>query len=259
MLSEEMSPRQRSRVLPLEGGRNFRDLGGYATEDGRHVRWGVLFRSGSLIGLTGADWQQLLVRGVRVLCDLRTTREREVEPVALSHCAGVSYWSYDYGTSFAELRSLLRAGFVTGAVARQAMMDGFRELPFTQAPAHRQLFAYLKANHVPLIFNCVAGKDRTGTAAAVILRALGVPRATVVEDFALTNSVLDVRTIVAPDSSLAQLPSEVIVAVTGADPAYIDCALDSIDDRYGSVAEFLHEELDVSAQELQLIRDTLLE
>src|ERR1700753_2873914 len=96
-----------ARVLPLEGGRNFRDLGGYATEDGRRVKWGVLFRSGSLIGLTAADWEHLSPRGVRALCDHRTPREREHEPVPLDSLPSVLYWSRDYLTSFADLRSLM--------------------------------------------------------------------------------------------------------------------------------------------------------
>ena len=53
------------RLLPLQGGRNFRDLGGYRTMDGRTVKWGVLFRSGSMHGLTQADYTALEKRGIR--------------------------------------------------------------------------------------------------------------------------------------------------------------------------------------------------
>ena len=251
----------RARVLPLEGGRNFRDLGGYATEEGRHVRWGVLFRSGSLVGLTRADWQHLVSRGVRALCDLRSTREREIEPVPLTDLPSINYWARDYVTSFAELRAMLRTDFATAQVARQAMITGYRGLPFDQAAAYRQLFAHLKAGDIPLIFNCSAGKDRTGMAAALILRALGVPRATVVEDFILTNEVLDLQSVLLKrrGSSLASHNPDVVGAILRADPDYIQTALDSIDARHGSVAGFLRDQLDVSERELQLIKDRLLE
>ena len=251
----------RARVLPLEGGRNFRDLGGYATEEGRHVRWGVLFRSGSLARLTRADWNHLAVRGVRTLCDLRSTGERESEPVVLADLPSVSYWARDYTTSFAELRAMLRTNFATGDAARQAMITGYRELPFEQAAAHRQLFASLKAGNIPLIFNCSAGKDRAGTAAALILSALGVPRVTVVEDFVLTNEVLDLQKVLLqrPGTSLANHLLTVVGAITRADPVYIQTALDSIDERHGSIAGFLRDELDVNERELQLIKDALLE
>ena len=68
-------------------------------------------------------------------------------------------------------------------------------MPFEQAPAHQELFTRLAAGEVPLAFNCSAGKDRAGTAAALILSALGVPRETVVEDYVLTNRVVDLETI----------------------------------------------------------------
>jgi len=122
-------------------------------------------------------------------------------------------------------------------------------------------FAHLKATDLPIIFNCSAGKDRTGTAAALVLRALGVPRDTVVEDFVLTNTVLNLQAILLrhPGSSLAKQPAEVITAITTADPAYIQAALDSIDRRHGRIVGFLREQLDVSEAELQGIKEALLE
>ena len=250
-----------ARVLPLEGGRNFRDLGGYATEDGRRVRWGVLFRSGSLTGLTAADWNYLAARGVRALCDLRSTRERESEPVELQGLPAISYWSRDYTSSFAQLRELLRNPFGTAEAARQAMISGYGGLPFDQASAYRQLFAYLKGGRLPVIFNCSAGKDRTGIAAALILLALGVPRAAVVEDFMLTNDVLDLQSVLLKraGTSLAKQPPGVVAAILRADPDYIQSALDSIDSRHGSFTGFLHEALDVSDSDLRRLKDTLLE
>jgi protein-tyrosine phosphatase len=257
-----------TRVLPLEGGRNFRDLGGYRAADGRQVRWGQLFRSGSLIGLTRGDWDHLMARGVQALCDFRSTRERETEPVPLSDYPALSYWARDYHTSFADLRALMRNGFGTATAARQAMLTGYRELPFDQASGYRQLFAYLKAGRMPLVFNCSAGKDRAGTAAALVLSALGVSRETVVEDFALTNEILNLRHALLrhggdlaldKHASLAKQPSGVITAILHADPEYITTALDSIDARHGSLEGYLRDQLDVSESELQRLRDSLLE
>ena len=60
------------RLLPLEGGQNFRDLGGYRTRDGRTVRWGMQFRSGAMNGLTAADYAYLGKIGIRTVCDFRS-------------------------------------------------------------------------------------------------------------------------------------------------------------------------------------------
>ena len=47
------------RLLPLEQGSNFRDIGGYAGADGKHVRWGQIYRSGATPLLTDADQSRI--------------------------------------------------------------------------------------------------------------------------------------------------------------------------------------------------------
>jgi hypothetical protein len=49
---------------------------------GPHGEVGLLYRSGSMSGLTAADYATLEKRGIRVVCDLRDSRERAAEPVA---------------------------------------------------------------------------------------------------------------------------------------------------------------------------------
>jgi protein-tyrosine phosphatase len=68
------------RELPLEGGQNFRELGGYRTLDGRSVRWRLLYRSGSMHFLTAADYAYLEKLGIHTVCDFRDDHERSVEP-----------------------------------------------------------------------------------------------------------------------------------------------------------------------------------
>lgn len=68
------------RAPRLPGARNFRDLGGYPTADGRYVRWGMIYRSGSLAALTAEGLEALRVLGIHGLCDLRTSHERQVDP-----------------------------------------------------------------------------------------------------------------------------------------------------------------------------------
>lgn len=254
------------RVIALEGGRNFRDLGGYETADGRRVKWGRVFRSGSLAGLTQADWQSLLQRGVRSLCDLRTTHERHSEPFAWQDAATLAYFARDYASSFGELRRVMASDLLDGAAARAAMMTGYKELPFEQADAYRQIFLNLASNAVPMIFNCSAGKDRAGTAAALILGALGVNRENIIQDYLLTNAAVDLHKVLVGDqignpdksSMLSRRPAEVVAAILNADPAYITCALDSIYERHGSIEEYLHVVLGIDAKQLESIKCNLL-
>jgi protein-tyrosine phosphatase len=250
------------RLIPLEGGRNFRDLGGYITSDGRRVKWGKLFRSGSLAGLTPADYDSLSRLSIKAVCDLRTVQECNAEPNRWCQVANIGYWAREHYDSFGELRKVMAADVSTFEMARAAMIEGYRRLPFEQAPAHRELFSRLAAGKVPLVFNCSAGKDRAGTAAAVILSALGVPREIVVEDYVLTDRVVDLERIymaTAHRSVLMNHAPGVVAAVLKADAGYLHAALDAVEEKHGTVAAYLRDALGITAEVSSAIRHSLLE
>src|SRR5438046_88728 len=68
------------RRLPLEGAKNFRDLGGYRTFDGHYVRWGLVYRSNHLVNLTAKDFEYLNSLGIRLIRYVRSDRERARAP-----------------------------------------------------------------------------------------------------------------------------------------------------------------------------------
>lgn len=251
------------RLLPLEGGRNFRDLGGYRTADGRHVRWDLLFRSGSMHGLTDADYAALEQRGIRVVCDFRDMRERAAEPVAWPAAAAPRILSDDYQL---DAHGFLPAGDMaqwTPDAARAAMTASYPRMLAQFHDQYRRMFAELLAGHAPLAFNCSAGKDRTGIAAALLLTALGVPRATVIQDYLLTNRYLDQRRMMASpanaSSPWAKLPPEVMAVMGAADRRYIDAALAVLDRHPGGAAGWLRDEMGLSRADLARLRGAYLE
>jgi protein-tyrosine phosphatase len=258
------SPIDPRRIIALEGGRNFRDLGGYRTQDGRSVKWRKIFRSGSMAGVTPADQEQLSKLSIRTICDLRTIHEREMEPCGWHRASEISYWARDYVEGFGELRKLMASPLSTPQDARTAMIEGYRRLPFQQAPAYKELFKRLAAGEIPLAFNCSAGKDRAGTGAALILTALGVPRETVLEDYLLTDRIVDFKSLFMEraqqrKSSLATQSPGLIAAVLGTDAAYLNAALDVVEQQHGSVAGYVQEVLDLDANALSEMRQLLLE
>ena len=246
------------RVVALEGGRNFRDMGGYETRDGRRTKWGKLYRSGSMGGLTAEAYLQLAQLGVRSICDLRTRAERETHPVDVSQIPDVSYWARDYELSFGDLRKLATAGGITPETARSAMVRGYRDLPFEQAASHAELFRRLAAGDVPLILNCSAGKDRTGVAAALVLSALGVSEEQILEDFLLTRVTLD-RAELIRGRVIWSMDDEVTAVVLGVEPDFMHAALASVREAHGSVEGYLEERLGLDGRGLESLRNHLLE
>lgn len=261
-----------TRVLPLEGGRNFRDLGGYSTEDGSQVKWGSVYRSGVMDSLTDADYDYLSGLGISVVCDFRASQERAEEPTDW-RAGEIEYITFkdpsaddDMSKAFA---SVLMTPGVTGEQVRDMFISSYRSMPNTYAPAYTEMFDQLANGSLPLAFNCSAGKDRTGVAAALVLSALGVARETIVEDYALSEQVVDFMAEfdvgmgeVDPDSPyafLAQLPPEVIRPLMRTEPAYIEATFETIEAEHGSVIAFIKSELGVDDAELARIRERLLQ
>lgn len=259
-----------TRLLPLQGGRNFRDLGGYQAADGRRVRWGGLYRSGVLSYLTAADHRFLADKGIRVICDLRTQRERQREPSRWPDpCVAQLAWDYD--PRYTSLRNYLDADAdFTTETMRGCMLRLYRHLPALLRPQFAALFSHLAAARTPVLFHCSAGKDRTGVAAALILSLLGVPRATILADYALTNDCVDLEhelqrhrgSSVGVGDNHALFPRLDHAArrpLLDASPDYLLAALGQIEQDRGSVDDYLREDLGVTADAADAIRSRLLE
>lgn len=254
------------RVLPLEGGRNFRDLGGYRTESGRQVRWGLLYRSGAMAGLTDADYRYLAGLGIRTICDFRSTDERKREALQWRLSDAPQVLARDYRMDLSAFASLM-----SGRLAPEALTAGMAKLyentPFEFAADYRKMFAELLAGHAPLAFNCSAGKDRTGVAAALILLALGVPRATVLDDYMLSNAAANMDGLakgVVPANdpamaALARLPPEARRLMTGVEREWLEAALAAIESRDGSISAYLGQRLGVGPAEIEALRARYVE
>jgi protein-tyrosine phosphatase len=259
-VATQAAPAQ-ARFVVLEGGRNFRDVGGYRTADGHRVKWGVLYRSGSLGGLTPVGQAAFARLHVVSQIDLRTPVERSRDTFDLREAVGPGYWTRDYGMSLGDsARAFPDFARMTADKVRAMMAHAYQTLPREQAPAYRELFARLESGPGPVLVNCTAGKDRTGIATALVLTALGVPYATVREDFLLSNGAPGMETLQgALSPPLAKLPPEVAAPLVGVDGSYLDTAFAQIRQDYGSVDSYLQQELGVGPQQIALLKARMLE
>ena len=257
------------RIIPLEGGLNFRDLGGYETRDGRRVRWRSLFRSGVMSRLTATDQSCLHSFGIRALCDLRTRREREREIVRWAG-ENVMRLEWDYEPRHLSVRSAASAPGFSAESAYSAMVEFYRALPTRFAPQHRELFAQLAAGTLPLVFGCSAGKDRTGMAAALILASLGVSAEDVLFDFTLTDRIANLERLLLAkphgslglgeeQSYLRALSPEVRAPLLRAAPEYLEAAFEQVRRDHGSLESYLRDQLHVTDESLSQMRAHLLE
>ena len=134
--------------------------------------------------------------------------------------------------------------------------------PITFADDYRAMFGELLAGRAPLAFNCSAGKDRTGVAAALLLTALGVPRAVVTQDYLLSARYYRyVESQQDPKEAAfwASLPPGVMQAITGVDQAYLDAAFRAIEAGPGGLDGYFRQQLGLGANELARLRSLYLE
>lgn len=264
------------RVLPLQGGFNFRDLGGYPTLDGRQVLWGKLYRSGTMVDLTEQDYAYLGKLDLGVMCDFRSREELQQEPTAWQAFAPrAEFQTQDY--SMREIMSAegaLRFDQVKTAEQAREMFKGFyRTGPYRFKESLSDMFNALADDKAPLAFNCSAGKDRTGMAAALILTALDVPRETIVQDYALTEKVANYgqREILrrlraeqqgqaapAPHTGLATMPAAARNVFMGSDPTFINAMFDELEKNHGSTRNFIRDELKIDDQKIAKIQNLYL-
>jgi protein-tyrosine phosphatase len=251
-----------SRIPPLQGGHNFRDIGGYPSEDGTTVRWGRVYRSGTLAQLTEDDHFYLATLGIRVICDFRSTREREAHPTRWPNAHGVDLWARHYENSVGDLISALKRPGAEAADVRNRMIRAYKELPYEQAASYSEMFRRLAAGDLPLVFHCAAGKDRTGIAAALLLSVLGVSKDRIIEDYLLSERFFERGCeLVRSDPSsgrFAHLDSVILEPIMRAEQAYLDAAFDTLVDRHGSVDKYLADELAVDHKMRVAIRRELL-
>jgi protein-tyrosine phosphatase len=255
------------RHVVLEGAHNFRDLGGYATQDGHHVRWGLFYRSDSLGELTDADLGKIRALGIKLVCDFRSAEEKAEAPDRLPANAPPELLELpilDESFSPAAFREKITSGQLGDTDLRELMIEGNRLFATRYAPRYATMLERLTdSRSLPAVVHCTAGKDRTGFAAAVVLRTLGVPEETVYEDFLLTNHYTAAeieRTLwLIRFVSLFRTDPERVRPVLGVERAYLEAAFGAIQENYGSFDAYRREALGLDDAETEAFRRLALE
>ncbi|MCP2334761.1 tyrosine-protein phosphatase [Actinomadura rupiterrae] len=256
--------------LPFDGADNVRDLGGHRLPGGGATARGRVLRADALNRLSDADVRRLAEFGVRTSIDFRTPMEVDtngadrlpdgVRTVHLPVGGGNLGVFYDVIGSGDPERQ--RAAFGGGRL-EQLMIDINRT--FVRDETERGRFAQAvrlvaDAEAVPLVFHCTAGKDRTGWLAAILLAAVGVERATIMDDYLRSNHYLRNANdkILSAIAELGQMREpELLRPLLEQQPAYLESAFNEADDLFGSFEAFLRDGLGLDDPTLTALRSNL--
>jgi protein-tyrosine phosphatase len=253
----------------LEGVRNFRDIGGHRTADGRRVRTGEVFRSAHLAEATDADLKLLETLGIRVVIDFRGPGEIESEGEdrlpAGARLVPIPMFDPARGN---DIRTLLYssppevvAEVYGNGRAAEAMRQG--SVVFvtdaTRVEQYALMFRTIIEADGPAIFHCAAGKDRTGWGASLMLLALGVPERTVVEHYLESNLHRRDRSERFAEFEKAGFDLEILQPFFDVREEYKRAALDAVEQHWGGIDAYLHDGLGITESELARFRDRMLE
>ena len=256
------------RLLNFEGIANFRDLGGYATEQGQHVKWGALYRSGTFARSSRGDLQGLQKLQLSALIDFRSSMEKEEEPNFLPDPPGftlIEIPTLDDGNKalVGEVMERVESGDFEGFDPNLAMIKANQQFATEFTPQFRQfMHTVLDAKGTPIVWHCSAGKDRTGFASAILLRVLGVAQDVVMRDYmeskqhaleARKNQLLLLRTFKGDEAA------DKLAIMMGVEEAWLRAAFDEIDAHWGSFDNYVREGLQLSAADIAQLHSQLLE
>jgi protein-tyrosine phosphatase len=252
------------RRLPLDGAGNFRDLGGYETQDGRCVKWGVIYRSGHLNNLTQNDLKHIQNLGIKSISDFRGPSEAAAEPDRIPD--GISNSAYPVDVACSDLKTRIHA-----VIRGESEMDAFayltkvnRKFVTDYSGVFGRWLRDLAGNPdlLPQVFHCTAGKDRAGFASAILLMILGVPEDIVMTDYLKTNTYMNgfveqtIKKI--RKRTLSGKRAETIRPLLIADERYLQEALNAIRENWGSIEKYAEGGLKLSLSDIRTLNDSLL-
>ena len=253
--------------LALEGGHNFRELGGYEADEGKHVKWGQIWRGIPTAKLTSeADRKLLDSLGLRLILDLRSTEEAQKAPDYVPDgarlvqiCGLCAEDGHEIAFGPGDIERLMQ-NTPEGDDIPRAM---YRRM-LTGNKAFKELFRALEAGETPVLFHCSAGKDRTGVAAMLILLALGASDETVCADFEQTNVCRKAEI----DAMLQEHAAEIAAdparkrhyyGLEGVQPELAPFVLGLIREQFGSAENYLETEYGLTPARLMRLRRMYLE
>ena len=259
--------REDYRKLPFTGAHNFRDLGGYKTEDGRALKWGKIYRSDDLHLLTDEDLKYLSRLNIKSVVDFRSDEERESEPDRLNPdmtqvLLPIKFQPEDLDDE--TLKNLMK-NLTFGTLDSSNLLRDFNIVIVKDfATEYKKFFRHVIENNAePIVFHCTAGKDRAGFASAMILTVLGVPREKVIEDYLLTNTYVkdhvDSEMLEIELKTFFRADTDNLRKINLVEERYIQAAFDTIDSEWGGMDNYISGALGLSEEDILKLKDFYLE
>lgn len=270
------------RTLPVAGMNNFRDMGGYETYDGHHVKWGLLYRSDHFYHTKEAGLAYLKGLGIHTIIDYRSVDERSKYPNQ-EISDGVHTWCLDPSAHTAELAAQFTSSkeqedenLVNKIIVQKEqgclvnrydmVMEQYHNFVFkaqSKEAFSKMLQITAQPQAAPVVQHCRGGKDRTGFGSMLLLGILGVKKEAIIQDYMLTHDNRRERNAVKMEiyKKFTQDPVvlDYLYSLIDTKEEFIEASYDAIIKAYQSFEQYVKSELGISEAEITALRDYYLE
>ncbi|MDR1202429.1 MAG: tyrosine-protein phosphatase [Tannerellaceae bacterium] len=247
-----------SRPVPMDSVLNFRDLGGYASyKNKKEIRWGKVFRSGKIDALSIRDSIKLNNLEIKTMIDLRSKEELTASPVGYTK-ANILHIPIS-NDKLSEIVARIDEGRVRKGDGIVFMQDLYIQYVNKDKEQFAEALAVFEdKDNYPIVISSSLGKDRVGFLTALLLVALDIPEETILNDYLATNDFLDLNRFNARVQGLNSDAQETLTVILSANSTFLDLAFQRIRKEYGSVKEYLINELHFSEKQQNKLKEILL-
>ena len=268
---DEQKIELKNQLIGLTSVHNARQLGGYQIGKQR-IKENLLLRSAKISELSEED-STLLCDKYKVQCvyDFRGKKESLSAPdvipgdarylsLALSFTGEESETDTKFENEQQMIGMLLQ---YADHPSVQAICTSMYDVIFFEESSqevYRKFFADLLTvdpKDGAVLWHCTQGKDRAGSASAMLLAALGADRELIMADFILSKDYYNPMTSQIKTETESQ--KTVINTLISADPVIFEATLDKVDAKYGSLRNYLTECIGVTPKMMNVLRDRYLE
>lgn len=247
-----------NRAIDMNQIKNFRDIGGYFTNDNRQMKWGEVYRSGNLSNATLYDQEKIRRLKIRTVIDFRSERTARRYPILL-HPSIRKIALPLMPMDAQKLDEQLDDENFDRSDAIRYVQEEYVNILENHKTQFGELFDILaNDSNYPILMSGSLGKDGVGLATYLILYAIGVPQGSLEEDYMLSNQFIDPEMVEIDARNLSEPMQEAVTAMLTVNRAYLNYAFDHIKEKYGSVDNYLEKELRVTSGKRNLLRKYLL-
>ena len=246
------------RIIEMSNIKNFRDLGGYFTRTDQQMKWGKIFRSGDLSSATLYDQERIRRLNIKTIIDFRSDKTAKRYPILVHpNIRKISLAITPMDNE--KINEMMDDENLTRSDAIRDVQDSYIGIIENYKTEFSEMFNVLTdENNYPVLLTGSLGKDRVGLASFFILYALGIPQNVIIDDYLLSRQTIDISKIAENVKTKPEYFQEAVTALMSVNVVYINYTIDYINQKYGSVDNYIEKELKLTPGKKILLRKHLL-